>query len=329
MGNETDKEQLSAATEPPPPPHPVERREPLPGEQPKSARDDSGAPDIIKKILECPSYREAAEDLDFLHAPQTRGIRLQLEYLKAEMLLAEHRVAHTIVVFGGSRILERDAAARAVAALDRALASDSGNELIRRRLAIAWRVLEKSKYYDMAREFGRIVGRAEPLASGDRIVVMTGGGPGIMEGANRGACDVGARSVGLNITLPHEQYPNPYITPELCLRFHYFALRKFHFVMRARALVAFPGGFGTMDELFEILALSQTRKIAPVPVVLVGESYWKKAFDPDFLVDEGVIDAEDRELFWYAESAEDIWQGILRWYEMKGTPLLARETKTS
>jgi uncharacterized protein (TIGR00730 family) len=224
--------------------------------------------------------------------------------------------------------LERDAAARVVAALDQALTADSDNEFLRRRLAIAQRVLEKSKYYDMAREFGRIVGHAEPLTGGGRIVVMTGGGPGIMEAANRGACDVRARSVGLNITLPHEQYPNPYITPELSLRFHYFALRKFHFVMRARALVAFPGGYGTMDELFEILALSQTRKIAPVPVVLVGESYWKKAFDPDFLVEEGVIDPEDRELFWYADSAEDIWQGILRWYEMKGTPLLARETKT-
>jgi len=329
MGNQTDKGQSSGETEPPSPPHPVERRQPLPGEQPKSAKDDSGAPDVVKRILESPSYREAAEDLDFLRAPETRGVRLQLEYLKAETLLAEHHVAHTIVVFGGSRILERDAAARVVTALDQAFAADSDNEFLRRRLAIAQRVLEKSKYYDMAREFGRIVGRAEPLAGGGRIVVMTGGGPGIMEAANRGACDVAARSVGLNITLPHEQYPNPYITPELCLRFHYFALRKFHFVMRARALVAFPGGYGTMDELFEILALSQTRKIAPVPVILVGESYWKKAFDPDFLVEEGVIDPEDRELFWYADSAEDIWQGILRWYEMKGTPLLARETRKS
>jgi len=183
-------------------------------------------------------------------------------------------------------------------------------------------VVEKSKYYDMAREFGRIVGRAEPLARGDRIVVMTGGGPGIMEAANRGASEAGARSVGLNITLPHEQYPNPYVTPELCLRFRYFAMRKFHFVMRARALVAFPGGYGTLDELFEILALSQTRKMTPVPVVLVGEEYWRGVFDVDFLVDEGVIDPEDRELLWYANSAEEAWQSILRWYEMKGDPLL-------
>ncbi|HXY05341.1 MAG TPA: LOG family protein, partial [Burkholderiaceae bacterium] len=154
-----------------------------------------------------------------------------------------------------------------------------------------------------------------------RVMVVTGGGPGIMEAANRGAFDVGAKSIGLNIALPHEQYPNPYITPELCLRFHYFALRKLHFVLRARALVAFPGGYGTFDELFETLTLIQTRKIEPVPVVLVGEDYWRRAFDVDFLVDEGVIASEDREMFWYAETAEQIWDGILQWHESNGTPL--------
>ena len=144
-----------------------------------------------------------------------------------------------------------------------------------------------------------------------------------MEAANRGACDVGAKSIGLNITLPREQFPNPYISPELCLRFRYFALRKLHFALRARALVAFPGGFGTLDELFEILELSQTRKMPPVPVILVGETYWRRAFDPDFLFEEGVIDSEDRELFWFAETAEEVWHGILRWYELKGEPLYA------
>jgi hypothetical protein len=154
---------------------------------------------------------------------------------------------------------------------------------------------------------------------------MTGGGPGIMEAANRGAHDVGAPSAGFNVSLPHEQFPNPYITPELCLRFRYFALRKLHFALRARALVVFPGGFGTMDELFEILELSQTRKMPPVPVVLVGEEYWRRAFDPDFLLSEGVIDPEDRDLFWFAESADDIWSGILRWHAMQGTPFLSRQ----
>jgi uncharacterized protein (TIGR00730 family) len=308
------------------PPHPVTRRKPLPGHRPKPAEDDPAAPAVVQKILASPSYREADNDLDFLHETETRGIRLHLEYFKAEKLLQENRVADTIVVFGGTRILERCAAERALREAEAALATDTRDADLQRKVAVARRVLAKSNYYDMAREFGTIVGRAEPLARGGRIVVMTGGGPGIMEAANRGAYEAGARSIGLNITLPQEQYPNPYITPELALRFHYFAMRKFHFVMRARALVAFPGGFGTMDELFEILALSQTRKMPPVPVILVGEEYWKKVFDADFLVDEGVIDPEDRELFWYANSAEDAWQGILRWYEMKGDPLMTCET---
>jgi len=155
--------------------------------------------------------------------------------------------------------------------------------------------------------------------------VMTGGGPGIMEAANRGAHDAGAKSIGLNITLPREQYPNPYIAPELCFRFHYFAIRKLHFLMRARALVAFPGGYGTMDELFEVLTLAQTRRIKPVPVILVGESYWRRVFDPDYLVEEGMIDPEDRELFWFAESAQEVWKDILAWYEAAGDPLLCAD----
>jgi uncharacterized protein (TIGR00730 family) len=305
-------------------PHPKVRRQPLPGCHPKPLEDDAGAPDAVRKILDCPSYRRADEDLDFLQEPETRGIRLQLEYQKAERLFEKHRIAHTIVVFGSTRIVERGAAMRDVKEIEDALAKDPKNSELARKLKIAERVLEKSKYYDMAREFGRIVGRVETAARGDRIVVMTGGGPGIMEAANRGASEVGARSAGLNITLPHEQYPNPYVTPELCLRFHYFALRKFHFVMRARALVVFPGGYGTIDELFEILTLSQTRKIPPVPVILVGEDYWRKAVDLDFLVDEGTIDPEDRELPWFANSAEEAWHMILRWYEMKGEPLLKR-----
>ena len=143
----------------------------------------------------------------------------------------------------------------------------------------------------------------------------------MMEAANRGSQEAGARSVGLNITLPHEQYPNPYLTPDLCFHFHYFALRKLHFLKRARALVVFPGGYGTMDELFETLTLIQTRKILPVPVVLVGESFWRRAFDVDFLVEEGVIDPEDRDLFWYAEEAEEIWDGLQRWYQSAGREL--------
>jgi uncharacterized protein (TIGR00730 family) len=174
----------------------------------------------------------------------------------------------------------------------------------------------------VARRFGRLVAQSGAGPRDSRLVVMTGGGPGIMEAANRGAFDAGAATIGLNITLPHEQFPNPYITPDLCFRFHYFAVRKLHFLLRAKALVVFPGGYGTLDELFETLTLVQTRKIQPVPVVLVGEAYWRRVFDVDFLVEEGTIDPEDRELFWFAETAEEIWEGILDWYERAGRPLI-------
>jgi uncharacterized protein (TIGR00730 family) len=236
-------------------------------------------------------------------------------------LLTQHGITQTVVVFGSTRIPEPSAARRAVEAQKRDVAANPGEEELRRRLQRGERVLAKSRYYDIAREFGRLASTVGGDRSGPRVVVLTGGGPGIMEAANRGAFDVGVKSVGLNINLPHEQYPNPYITPDLCFRFHYFAIRKLHFLLRAKALVAFPGGFGTFDELFETLTLVQTRKIKPVPVVLVGEEYWRKAFNADFLVEEGVIDPEDRDLFWFAETAEEIWNGILRWHKVNGEPL--------
>ncbi len=304
-------------------PHPprLDRDQSLPTTRPKPSTDDPDAPEALKRILASPSYREADEDLDFLQEKETRGLRLQLEYLRAESLLRKNNIAHTIVVFGSTRIEEPRAAERRLADCACKLAEDPGNASLRRQHAIAERLHEKSRYYEIAREFGRIVGRMGDRSYGGRMTIMTGGGPGIMEAANRGAHDVGAPSIGLNISLPHEQFPNPYITPEFCLKFRYFALRKLHFMLLARALVVFPGGFGTMDELFEILELSQTRKMPPVPVVLVGEPYWRRAFDPEFLVDEGVIDPEDRALFWFSESAEAIWRDILRWYELKGEPL--------
>jgi uncharacterized protein (TIGR00730 family) len=307
----------------PRPAHRIHRAEALPGQHPKPAEDDLWAPEALRRILQSATYREADQDVDFLQGGQaTRGIRLQLDFLKTESLLEEQRVAHTIVVFGSTRIREPQAVRRAVEACTGALAANPDDEALRRRLEIARRIAEKSRYYEMAREFGQIVGAAGERAIGGRIMIMTGGGPGIMEAANRGAHDIGAKSIGLNITLPKEQYPNPYVTPELCFRFHYFAMRKLHFLMRARALVAFPGGYGTLDELFEVLSLAQTRKIAPVPVILVGESYWRRAFDPEFLVDEGVIEPEDRDLFWFSESAEAAWRDILHWYEAIGRPLL-------
>ena len=301
-----------------PPPNRQKRREPLPSHRPKPAEDDPDAPQRVAEILANPSYREADQDVDFLNSDQARGARLQLDYFKPEFLLEQHGVLHTIVVFGSTRIPEPAAARRNVERLQKALAPDPGNPDLLRRLAIATRIQAKSVYYDLAREFGRLVGRA----GRGRVVVITGGGPGMMEAANRGAYDVGAESVGLNISLPHEQYPNPYITPDLCFRFHYFSMRKLHFLLRAKALVAFPGGYGTLDELFETLTLVQTRKIEPLPIVLVGERYWQQAFNVDFLVDEGVIDPEDRELFWYAETTQEIWDGILDWHQINGEPLL-------
>ena len=256
---------------------------------------------------------------------EARGVRLQLEYLKPETLLTEHAIRDTVVVYGSTRIVEPAAARRSVKALHQALESDPRNATLIRKLAVAERILAKSRYYEIAREFGRLVSSSHDSdGSRSKLAIMTGGGPGIMEAANRGAFDVGAKSVGLNINLPHEQYPNPYITPELCFRFHYFALRKMHFLLRAKALVAFPGGFGTMDELFDVLTLVQTRKIKPVPIVLVGEEYWRRAVDVDFLADEGVIDAEDRELFWFAETANEIWSSILHWYDVCDTSLRLR-----
>ncbi len=259
---------------------------------------------------------------DFLSHAATRGVRLQIDYFKPELLLTQHGVAHSVVVFGSTRIAEPSAARRAVETLEAQLERAPGDDELRARLRRAERILAKSHYYDVARELGRLVGAAGGGSHNSGIVVLTGGGPGMMEAANRGAFDVGAKTVGLNISLPREQFPNPYITPDLCFRFHYFAMRKLHFLLRARALVAFPGGYGTFDELFETLTLIQTRKIAPVPVVLVGEAFWRRAVDFDFLVDEGVIAPEDRELFWFAETADEIWGGILRWHEINGQPLL-------
>jgi uncharacterized protein (TIGR00730 family) len=310
-----DSTASSGKTGIPQPAHPDRRREPLPWHRPKSPDEDPDAPSRISAILASASYLLAEQDLTFLARDEARGVRLQLEYLKPETLLQEHGIRDTVVVYGSTRIPEPAAARQNVKALHQTLEADPDNAVLIRELAVAERILAKSRYYDVARELGRMVGSRSKLA------VMTGGGPGIMEAANRGAFDVGAKSVGLNINLPHEQYPNPYITPDLCFRFHYFALRKMHMLLRAKALVAFPGGFGTLDELFEVLTLVQTRKIKPLPIVLVGEEHWRRVIDVGFLADEGVIDAEDRELFWFAETANEIWSGILHWYDACGAPL--------
>jgi uncharacterized protein (TIGR00730 family) len=295
------------------------RTQPLPESAPKSAHEDPAAPDRVAAILASPSYRPADRDPEFLEWDAVRGMRLAIDYQKAELLLERSRIEHTIVVFGSTRIREPAAAARYLRDAEAAAAAAPTDSERAHRLEVARRLLAKSHYYDVARDFGRLVGRAHVGPSGGRVVVMTGGGPGIMEAANRGAGEAGAKTVGLNITLPHEQYPNPYVTPDLCFSFHYFAIRKVHFLNRARALVAFPGGFGTLDEVFETLTLIQTRKMPAVPIVLVGRAYWERVFDIDFLVSEGTIEPEDRELFGYAETAAEAWQMICHWHSAAGT----------
>ena len=300
----------------PPPADPYERREPLPSPLPEIARDPDAAA-RVRAILESPSYRVASEDIDFLASDPLRGLRLQMDYLKPELFLRANNVQRTIVVFGSSRICEPEEARRRVEALRAELSTGEARGQAARRLAIAERVLDNSRYYDIARAFGRLVAEANARDGDGQTLIVTGGGPGIMEAANRGAFDAGAKTIGLNISLPREQFPNPYVSPDLCFNFHYFALRKLHFLQRAMALVAFPGGYGTLDELFEVLTLSQTRKIRPMPIVLVGERHWRRAVNFDYLVEEGVIDSEDHELFWFAETADDIWAGIQKWESEK------------
>jgi uncharacterized protein (TIGR00730 family) len=294
----------------------------LPWQHPEVPADDPGAAARVAAIMASPSYRQADTDPDFLAQLGMRGMRLQVDYAKAESILRAYGIERTVIVFGSTRIPDPRVARRRLDGLQQQLAGRPGDAGLERQVEIARRILDKGRYYDVARELGRLVGSAQQGEGRDFLAVVTGGGPGIMEAANRGAFDLGADTIGLNISLPHEQHPNPYVTPDLCFRFHYFALRKLHFMLRASALVACPGGYGTLDELFEALTLVQTRKIEPLPIVLIGESFWRRAFDVDFLVEEGVIEAEDRELFWFAESAQEAWEGILQWHRDAGRPLV-------
>jgi uncharacterized protein (TIGR00730 family) len=262
-----------------------------------------------------PSYRLAYDDSDFMMRDELRSVRLQLELLKPDLTQAEHGIKSTIVIFGSARIHANDKARQDLLDAEQAWNKHPDELELAHNLTIARRILTKSHYYDEARKLGAII-TSEAKERKYPWIVVTGGGPGIMEAANRGAADTGGKSMGLNIVLPHEQKPNPYITPELCFQFHYFAIRKMHFLMRAIALVAFPGGFGTMDELFEALTLIQTKKVKRIPVILFGQLYWDKIINFDALVEEGAITACDRELIQYAETAEQAWQLILKGHDL-------------
>ncbi len=237
-----------------------------------------------------PSYRLAFADEDFLCRPELRPVRLQLELLKPELAMDEHEIESTIVLFGGARIPEPS----------------------KKDTARTETLAELSRFYDETRKFAQLVTKA---SDGKKNVIVTGGGPGVMEAGNRGAQDAGGRSIGLNIVLPHEQAPNEYVTPDLCFNFHYFAIRKMHFLMRANAICVFPGGFGTLDELFESLTLIQTGRMQRVPFLLFGKEFWQKIINWDALSDAGTISAEDLDLFQFVETAEEAVDVLNNWQD--------------
>ncbi len=258
------------------------------------------------------SYLLADQDTELLQRDELRSVRIGLELVKAELIQREEGIRSTIVVFGSARLQEPAALAQALRLAEEQAAQASDDGIRKQRVAIIKRQLELATYYDVAREFSRLVSSTCQANGRCDYVIVTGGGPGIMEAANRGAADVNAKSIGLNITLPHEQRPNPYITPKLSFQFRYFAIRKMHFLLRARALVAFPGGFGTLDELFETLTLLQTGKTKSIIVVLVGRHFWERVIDWQLLAECGLITQADLSLFHYAETAQEVWDLIAR-----------------
>ena len=262
---------------------------------PRDRERAKGVPDTPQ--TRSPAYRLAWDDDDFMCSPEMRGVRLQLEMSKPAMALDEAGVESTVVMFGGARIPEPGGEAWA-----------AKNEVQKRNLEA------NAKYYEEAREFARLCSQQSAGSEHKEYVVVTGGGPGVMEAGNRGAKDVGAPSIGLNIVLPHEQAPNLYVTPELCFNFHYFAIRKMHFLLRAKAIAVFPGGFGTLDELFESLTLIQTGRMERVPFLLFGEAFWRRIVDFEALAEEGTISPADLDLFRFVETAGDAWGAIADHY---------------
>jgi hypothetical protein len=253
------------------------------------------------------SYKLAFQDPDFLLRDELRPVRLHLELLKPELILQEQHIESTVVIYGSARITDPETAETRLVSAQAEYDKSKDDPLAANKVASARRTLENSRYYDEARKLGHLI---SSNTGKDQLVVVTGGGPGIMEAANRGAHEAGMPSIGMNIVLPHEQAPNPYITPDLNFQFHYFAVRKMHLLMRAKSLVAFPGGFGTLDELFETLTLIQTQKVQSIPVLLFGRAFWERIINFDALVEEGTIATKDLELFEYVETAEEAWEKI-------------------
>jgi len=253
------------------------------------------------------SYRLAYNDTDFILREEMRPARLMLELSKTELVLNENGIQSTVVIFGSARTPEAKEAQQSVEQAQVAYDKDNSNPELKALLQQKKRALQRSFYYEQSRELAKMITEKSASRKEQTLYVVTGGGPGIMEAANRGAQEAGGKTVGLNITLPKEQAPNPFITPELCLNFHYFAMRKMHFLMRARALIVFPGGFGTLDELFDTLTLVQTQKIKPMPILLFGKGYWERLIDWQLLIEEGMIEPDDLQIFKFVETVEEAW----------------------
>jgi len=274
-----------------------------------SAHEDAQSARLHVDSAQCrsPSYRLAYQDPEFLLRDELRAVRLQLELLKPELILQENHIHSTVAIFGSARIPDPETAEARLVSAETEYRRNKRDATLKQKVAIARRDMANSRYYAEARKLGSLI---SSNTGKDMMVVITGGGGGIMEAANRGAHEVGIPSIGMNIVLPHEQAPNSYITPELSFQFHYFAIRKMHFLMRAKALVAFPGGFGTLDELFETLTLVQTQKVAPMPILLFGREFWERIINFNALVEEGTISSKDLKLFQYVETAEEAWEII-------------------
>lgn len=266
------------------------------------------------RLLNSKAYKKAYEDIEFLKEDAQRPIRLQLELLKPEQILQQHGIKYTVVCFGSARIFEKKEALERISQMEKMLKAKPKDKQLKEKLKTARILLKSARYYEEARKFAYLASK-NYINGTQKLTVVTGGGPGIMEAANRGAYEAGEKNIGLNITLPMEQGANPYISEEFCFRFHYFAIRKMHFVMRARALVVFPGGFGTMDELFEVLTLVQTGKKRKLPIVLFGPQYWEKTINFKNMADWGYIAHDDTDIFKYASTAYDAWKIIENFYE--------------
>ena len=284
---------------------------------PNAAEDSQHAKEIVcnDDLMSSSAYRLAYDDLDFVLTDEMRPVRLMMELSKPEFSLIENNIDNTVVVFGSTRTLslnkeQMEKAQKALLCIQRKLEQEPTNHQHQQNLVSATCKIRQAGYHQQAQALAKIITEQSQVVDIPRLHIVTGGGPGIMEAANRGAIEAGGKSIGLNIVLPKEQRPNPYITPDLCFQFHYFALRKMHFLLRAQALVVFPGGFGTLDELFETLTLVQTKKTKPLPILLFGKTYWQRLINFDMLVEEGMISASDLQYFSFVDEVQEAWDII-------------------